>query len=49
MTLLEIINIINFIVGDRSPDIGFTPKRFGQMLHIASLKHYKRKLVLPEE
>lgn len=49
MTLLEIINIINFIVGDRSPDIGFTPKRFGQMLHIASLKHYKRKLGLPEE
>ena len=49
MTLLEIVNIINFVIGARSPDIDLTPKRFSEMLYIASLKHYKRKLGLPEE
>lgn len=50
MTLLEIINTINFIIGDKRPEMGLlTPNRFSTMLHIASLKHFKRKLGLPEE
>lgn len=50
MTLLEIINTINFIIGDKRPEMALlTPKRFSTMLHMASLKHFKRKLGLPEE
>lgn len=50
MTLLEIINTINFIIGDKRPEMGLlTPNRFSTMLHMASLKHFKRKLGLPEE
>lgn len=50
MNLLQISNIVNFIIGDRLPDIpSLTPSKFCDLLHIAQLKHYKRKLGLPEE
>jgi hypothetical protein len=50
MNLLQISNIVNFIIGDRLPDIpSLTPAKFCDLLHIAQLKHYKRKLGLPEE
>jgi len=50
MTLLEIANTINFVLGERRPEQPtLTPKRFSELLHVAQLKHYKRKLGLPEE
>lgn len=50
MTLLEIINAVNYLIGSKRPENPLlTPKRFESMLHMASLKHFKRKLGLPEE
>jgi hypothetical protein len=50
MNLLQIIDTINYFIGDKFPETPMlTPKRFDTLLHQASLKHFKRKLGLPEE
>ena len=49
MTLNEIRNIINIISGEKLKGRVITPEDFELMLKVANLKHFKRKVGLPEE
>jgi len=49
MNLQDIRDIIILISGDKGLKFSYTPKGFGDLLNLAQLKHYKRKLGLPEE
>lgn len=50
MDLLDIITLINFILRVRVAEAPLlTPKNVGLLLHSASIRHFKRKIGLPEE
>jgi len=49
MNLKDIRDIIVLISGDKGLKFSFTPEGFENLLNIAQLKHYKRKLGLPEQ
>ena len=49
MNLGDVSNIISFILSDRKPDLVITPGEFERILHLCQLKHFKRKIGLPEE
>ena len=49
MNLEQIRRLAILIVGDVGEKISLTPTQFSDMLHLASLRHFKRKLGLPEE
>lgn len=49
MNLQNISNIISWVLADRKPDMVVVPEELCRLLHVAQLKHFKRKLGLPEE
>ncbi len=49
MNLQDIRGIIILISGDKGLKFTYTPEEFGDLLNVAQLKHYKRKLGLPEQ
>lgn len=49
MDLLTIQRILVTLAGEAAADQFISPEIFSSMLHLASLKHFKRKLGLPEE
>lgn len=49
MNLNDLKRLMVFVSGDKGKDISLSPEQFVDLLHLASLKHYKRKIGLPEE
>lgn len=49
MNLQDIRDIMVLISGDKGLNFSYTEKGFGDLLNVAQLKHYKRKLGLPEQ
>lgn len=49
MNLKDIRDIIVLISGDKGLEFSLTPEEFVDLLNNAQLKHYKRKLGLPEQ
>jgi len=49
MNLDELRLIATTIVSEKKPSVNIVPEQWGAMLDFAQLKHYKRKLGLPEE
>ena len=50
MTLKDLLEIINYIVGKQFPDMKpLTPQNFNRLLQMANIQHFKRKIGLPEE
>jgi hypothetical protein len=50
MTLKDLLEIINYIVGKQFPDMRpLTPQNFNRLLQMANIQHFKRKIGLPEE
>lgn len=49
MDLEEIKNLVIYIAGEKGVDITLSPEQYCNGLHLASLKHFKRKIGLPEE
>lgn len=49
MTLNDINFIVSFTLERYAPSLVVTPYKLGQLLHVAQLKHFKRKLGLPED
>lgn len=49
MTLDQLRILVTTLVRDKSSEINIVPEQWGMLMKLASLKHYKRKLGLPEE
>jgi len=49
MTLQDIAVTISLILGERKPGLSLEANELTRLLHVAQLKHFKRKLGLPEE
>ena len=49
MTLEQIRDLLILISGEEGQDFVYGPEDFCDILHLAQLKHFKRKLGLPEE
>ena len=49
MNLGDISSTISFLLADRKPDLVISPGEFERILHLCQLKHFKRKIGLPEE
>lgn len=49
MNLYNIFRVINIIAGKKTKSKVLTPEQYEIMIHVAQLKHLKRKIGLPEE
>jgi hypothetical protein len=49
MTLEELRLIATTLIADKNPAINLPPEQWDILLHFSQLKHYKRKVGLPEE
>lgn len=49
MNLQDIAVTISLILGDRKPELSLEADELTRLLHVSQLKHFKRKLGLPEE
>jgi len=49
MTLEQIRDLIILISSEKGNDVNYGPEEFCDLIHLAQLRHYKRKLGLPEE
>ena len=49
MNLQQTIQVAALLAGDKGADISITPESIALLLKIASLKHFRRKLGMPEQ